>query len=1126
MFEVTADQIALLNDEDLRSLVGLLCESEVRQRGISRSCVKWGGNQRAADGGLDVRVVLPPGVEIEGFVPRPNTGFQAKAEEMSPSKITAEMRPGGVLRPAIRALAEQAGAYIIVSSKSFLSDIALQKRIKAMSEAAGEAPNAGALRLDFYDRRRLETWLRDHAGTSLWVRERIGKPIQGWSGYGAWSNDPEGPDAEFLLDNGLRVKDYRVKMGPSLSAVDGIISIRHVLWNPRGVVRLAGLSGVGKTRLVQALFDYRVGEHSLDPGLAVYTNLNDSPNPQPAALASELISTQKRACLVVDNCPPDVHHRLLELCRSGESSISLITIEYDIREDQPEGTDVFVLEAASTGLVEILIKRRFPGLSPVDAQRIANFSGGNARIAIALAERIERGESITHLSDEDLFGRLFHQRHQADEIFFSAAQALSLVYSFQGEDVSGDAEAELSPLGTLVGKNAQEMFRHSAELERRGLLQRRGRWRAILPPAIANCLAATALQNVPPDAIEGCFLRSGRERLLKSFSRRLGYLDSSREAKAIASKWLSSEGLLGCLPDFNDLGDALFQNIAPVAPEETLRALERVLLWSEKPETAAKCRRFLRLLASLAYEAPLLERCTALIVKIAEAGDVLDHRDEALRVFASLFTLYLSGTHATPEQRLAVIKALLLSEDEKKEALGLAALKAALEAIHFSAGWGFEFGAHSRDYGYSPRTLEDVKRWFASALDLVEQLVLSDRPIGRRVRDVLAEQFQGLWSASGVYGKLDRICRRISEKEFWAEGWIAVRQTIHYDSSGFGPDVAAQLASLEACLRPKDLPEKVRSIVLSEALLGVGIDSAEDGSADIQRAMDQVEAAARDLGKASAADQGALAVLLPELLAGNSVQLWSFGRGLAEGAGEPRAIWGQLVAQLGAIPREMQSVHVIRGFLNALNQKEPGLVGSLLDDSIDDADLGPWFPVLQTAVGIDKKGVTRLIRSLEVGKAGIRIYRNLVVGGVTHPMSGRDFNDLLMRIAGSSEGLDIAIEILSMRISYAAGRSSPSELVDIGCELMRRVSFRQRNAVGDHYLGIVAQKCLVGEKGGAAVREMCRNIKQEVARSETYAFHHTGLLKILFSAQPLPSLACFIREWATRFDFEGLVAAS
>ena len=45
MFEITPDDIAQLNEEDLRALVGHLCESEVRHRQASAKSVTRGGNQ-------------------------------------------------------------------------------------------------------------------------------------------------------------------------------------------------------------------------------------------------------------------------------------------------------------------------------------------------------------------------------------------------------------------------------------------------------------------------------------------------------------------------------------------------------------------------------------------------------------------------------------------------------------------------------------------------------------------------------------------------------------------------------------------------------------------------------------------------------------------------------------------------------------------------------------------------------------------------------------------------------------------------------------------------------------------------------------------------------------------------
>jgi hypothetical protein len=204
-FEITADDIALLNDVDLRSLVGFLCESEARRRGLPTSCVTWGGSQTAADGGLDVRVAFPPGTIIEGFVPRAATGFQVKKPDMPRGAILAEMRPNEELREVIKKLADESGAYIIVSSTGSTSDAALKNRREAMAEAVNDLPNGSSLGLDFYDRTRLATWVRDHSGVIPWVRAKVGKAISGWSSYGPWAYAPDGTSGEYLLDEKLRI---------------------------------------------------------------------------------------------------------------------------------------------------------------------------------------------------------------------------------------------------------------------------------------------------------------------------------------------------------------------------------------------------------------------------------------------------------------------------------------------------------------------------------------------------------------------------------------------------------------------------------------------------------------------------------------------------------------------------------------------------------------------------------------------------------------------------------------------------------------------------------------------------------------------------------------------------------
>jgi hypothetical protein len=84
MFEIIGDDIASLSDTDLRTLVGLLCETEMRRRAQPTSAVTWGGNQTAKDGGLDVRVNLPVPTEITGFIPAPARNFAGRSRISKP----------------------------------------------------------------------------------------------------------------------------------------------------------------------------------------------------------------------------------------------------------------------------------------------------------------------------------------------------------------------------------------------------------------------------------------------------------------------------------------------------------------------------------------------------------------------------------------------------------------------------------------------------------------------------------------------------------------------------------------------------------------------------------------------------------------------------------------------------------------------------------------------------------------------------------------------------------------------------------------------------------------------------------------------------------------------------------
>ena len=277
------------------------------------------------------------------------------------------------MRTVIRELADASGAYVIACSQGSTLDSALRNRRAAMKAAVATLPNAADLVVEFYDRTRLASWVRQHVGLIPWVRTKICKSLRGWQAYGAWAYEPEGTNAEFFVDDTPRIQTRQSNDGASLSVATGIERMRAILREPAGIVRLIGLSGVGKTRLVQALFEARIGAEPLDKAQALYVNMSDDPDPQPIGMASDLLASRSRAVVVVQNCGSELHRRLSEVCRGQGSTLSIITVEYDIQDDEPEGTEVFELLPSSEGLVEQLIRRRFLQVSAVNAPRSQNF---------------------------------------------------------------------------------------------------------------------------------------------------------------------------------------------------------------------------------------------------------------------------------------------------------------------------------------------------------------------------------------------------------------------------------------------------------------------------------------------------------------------------------------------------------------------------------------------------------------------------------------------------------------------------------------------------------------------------------------------------------------------------------
>ncbi|MYG26914.1 MAG: hypothetical protein F4213_12980, partial [Boseongicola sp. SB0677_bin_26] len=619
-FEVGQEDLKQLRDEQLEELVARLAEAEVASRGFSPSWVHWSGSTDAPDGGVDVRVAAPSDFPEQGFVPRPNTIFQAKTSSMPPSKIAEEMRPGGRLATSIAEQARNSGGYVIVSTKDDCSEPKKRPRIEAMRNALKGEPGEDDIHLDFFDRSKLVQWLRQHPAVALWARDLMGKPLSGWSPYGRWSNPPKDADDSLILKDGVTIT-LPTGGHERLSIKDAISRLRELVRSSGKAIRIVGLSGVGKTRIVQALFDETMGDQPLDRTSAVYTDLGADPDPSANAMLERLLTEGRTAYLVLDNCPSGLHGTLASRVASVESKVLLITVEYDIREDNPQTTEVVRVEADGPDVAEELLVRRHPGIGSGNAHRIARFAEGNARVALAVAERVRAGESLAKLPDEALFDRLFSQRNERDGQLRQHAGILALVYSFSVQSPGEDMD-ELAVLGSIHGIPRHLLFGSVADLLERQVAQKRSHWRAVLPHAVANRLAAEALSRIPPETLRATFEAPGRERLLTSFAHRLGLMHDHHIAESIVRSWLDEGGPLASVSGLSENGLKMLDHVAPTAPDAVLDRLAAEIetpgfVWNEQAfdpfmETT------LGLLTSLAYDPDAFDRCMCLLLRLAD----------------------------------------------------------------------------------------------------------------------------------------------------------------------------------------------------------------------------------------------------------------------------------------------------------------------------------------------------------------------------------------------------------------------------------------------------------------------------------------------------------------------------
>jgi hypothetical protein len=1016
----TAEDVRKLDDKALRELIIQLAEAELTLAERFRSGVLAGGNQNAPDDGLDLRIEdSGPGLP---FLPAFPAGLQVKATTMARAGILAEMRPGGAARPVLAELAARGGAYLILSGRDNCADRALQARLAAMREAVADVPQAEQLKLDFLDASRLAQWARRHPGVALWLADTIGAPTLGWKPYGPWSAPNLAKAVPYLADGSARaIMDFEDPLAPA----EVLEKLRVALSSPRAAVRLVGLSGMGKTRLAQALFEGPADRDSyLHPALAVYGDAAAALGVEPEVMAQRLVASRSPAVLIVDNCPGDLHRRLATTTQTVDSVVRLVTIDFDIERDRPDGTAVVRLEPAGGHMIEQLLRYRAPRLSSADRSRIVDFSNGNARVALALAGA--RG-NLAQLEDRDLMDRLFlTARRTSDELLRRVARAASLFNAFEIEAAAGEV-AVIARLANLDEFTVREKV---GDLLDRGLAQQRGVQRAILPHALAVRLAGELLPRLDREFLWDV-ASSAPKRLFRSFIRRLSLLHDEPVAFWLAGRILDArDSLIGDL-----MTQEAWEDLAHLAVLEPDRVLAVAVDAAARSDPEDETFRWLirerlgELLLELAYGAERFKAAADALLNLMNQTTEPRWRSSDRAAFVALFQPANSNTMAPPQPRFEMIADLVRSADPARRELGLQMLNAALTVEAEARGVRRSLGARPRTGGWRPVEEQDWAVWVEAAIGLARDLMAAPG-----VRELFEPRYANALARMLQYDVLRSLAiaalENMAAGGFSRPAWYAVCRRLNARvSAGHEPD--EEVVALEVRLRPRSLPDRYEAWVLGDPA------DWREPTGEQLASWDGFASHSKALGRDLASDVVEARRLLQMALSTRSARGFGLGEGLGEAVAQPDDMWRELCDLFRKAPEKARNVTPLLGFLKATQAREPDLAALWLASASQDPALRPHVVNLQLAVGQpDEAAAHRMLKALRDRSAAPETFSVLQNGRATYAIPNDLLAEIIRELMATPGGIGPALGILHMRYHGAKEVPLDGDLRAVGREVL------------------------------------------------------------------------------------------
>jgi hypothetical protein len=530
-FEVEAKHIESFAPLQLTRLLKRLLYLEAGAYGIPFVAPHVPLQINVPDGGEDGRIKWDGGPDKTDFLPKRFVMFQIKAKKMTPKECSKEILTddGKKIKEQVAEVLNEGGTYIVFCCKPYHKTY-IKKKILAIRNTLRKngIKKLEQADINFYDGNIIAGWVNKYFAAQIYVRSCGGQNIP--FGLKTWEDWAKHEDfmQDYILND--KLKEYKESLQKELGSVG------------KSVVRVTGLSGLGKTRLALEVFR--------DEDATILTLQNnvlyfDAPYEGGENLANFLADSRNsnlRMILVVDNCEPRLHERFAREMGYGKHNIKLITIDYDPSKVNSGSRSIHITQDDCNEIVKGILQKRYPRLSGSVLNRIEEFAQNFASIAVLLAKQVQQGvEDIGRLSDDQLAKKLLWGRGNEDKSIVKVIRACSLFdyVEFSEEECTNEVKFLSKEIARV---SEQKFFEICCRYLKLGILQKRGRFIRVCPIPLAIRLAAEWWDTTPVNEIVRFTEKLNKIGLLERFCEQAKMLHFSRKAREVVEKLCGPQG--------------------------------------------------------------------------------------------------------------------------------------------------------------------------------------------------------------------------------------------------------------------------------------------------------------------------------------------------------------------------------------------------------------------------------------------------------------------------------------------------------------------------------------------------------------------------------------------------------